>query len=94
MPCIIRWTPTALQDLDLFLASIAADDPERAVSVADRIDEAVHRLKDFPESAPIYRSPLRRFHVPGLPVSCYYVYTSHDVVWILYVRHDHQSPLQ
>lgn len=87
----IEWTQDALEQLDGILDYIAADGGDSA-SIAKRIYAAVQRLSSFPESAPFHAATLRRLVVRRLPISCYYLYEG-GMVSILYVRHDHQQPL-
>jgi toxin ParE1/3/4 len=46
---IIRWTPTASNDLEAVYDYIARDDSEAAVEVAQRITSAIDGLKRHPE---------------------------------------------
>ena len=46
----IEWTPAALADRDAIFDYIEADSPLAAISVDERIEAAVERLVDFPES--------------------------------------------
>ena len=46
----IEWTPTALADRNAIFDYIEADSPRAAVAVDERIEAAVERLVDFPES--------------------------------------------
>ena len=45
----VRWTPTALRDLQALHASIADDRDSAAIPMVDRILEAISALEDFPE---------------------------------------------
>jgi toxin ParE1/3/4 len=45
----VRWTPTALRDLQALHASIADDRDSAAIPKVDRILEAISALEDFPE---------------------------------------------
>jgi toxin ParE1/3/4 len=51
----IDWTQPALDDLAEVVAFIAADDPDAAVRVGDKIIDHVEVLSSFPEIGPIYR---------------------------------------
>jgi toxin ParE1/3/4 len=51
----IDWTEPALDDLADVVAFIAADDPEVAVRVGDKIAEHVELLKGHPEMGSFYR---------------------------------------
>ena len=46
----IEWTPAALADRDAIFDCIEADSPRAAISIDERIEAAVERLVDFPES--------------------------------------------
>ncbi len=46
----IEWTPAALADRDAIFDNIEADSPRAAMTVDERIEAAVERLVDFPES--------------------------------------------
>ena len=49
------WSPYALADRREIFSYIEADDPQAAVTVDERIQKAVRRLVDFPESGRIGR---------------------------------------
>ncbi len=53
----IVWSRSALDDFDAAITYIARDDPQAALSVADRIDEAIRALAVTPTG--------RRGRVPG-----------------------------
>ena len=46
----IEWTPAALADRHAIFDYVEADSPRAAVAVDERIEAAVERLADFPES--------------------------------------------
>ena len=89
----IRWSRSALEQLELLLQPIAQDDYELAVVIAKRIDNAIHRLSSHPESAPVFSKYLRRLSIPNLPYSCFYEYAG-QYVDIVSIRHDKQNTLQ
>jgi toxin ParE1/3/4 len=61
MPSEIRWTPTALQDLDRVRAYLAERaDAKTMLSEARRIRDGCQRLGQFPESGRPGRVPLTR----------------------------------
>lgn len=49
------WSPHALADRREIFSYIEADDPRAAITVDERIQKAVRRLVDFPESGRIGR---------------------------------------
>jgi toxin ParE1/3/4 len=53
----IRWSPTAVADLESIRDYIARDSPTAARKVANRIKESVHRLANFPLSGRTGRVP-------------------------------------
>lgn len=87
----IEWSPNALEQFIETLLPIAADDPELADELAERIEKAVERLALFPESAPVYLEPYYRLVIPRLPYVCYYLYAGGDV-YITAFRHERQEP--
>jgi toxin ParE1/3/4 len=50
---IIRYTETALDEIDGILAYIARDNPSGAMHIASAIERAVADIAEHPESAPI-----------------------------------------
>jgi toxin ParE1/3/4 len=83
----LLWTRRALRNLDNIKATIAADNPRAAIRVADRIAQALNRLRDFPESGRPGRVPETREVV--VPTTPYIVaYRIHgETVQILRVIH-------
>jgi addiction module RelE/StbE family toxin len=62
----IRWSPTAISDLESIRGYIARDNPAAARKVATRIKDATSRLKDFPLSGRAGRVPgTRELVIPG-----------------------------
>lgn len=65
---IVIWSPTARAHLRHAQAFIAADNPRAAAMIAERILNAVERLRDFPASGRPGRLPhTRELVVPGTP---------------------------
>jgi addiction module RelE/StbE family toxin len=63
---IIRWSPTAVSDLESIRDYIARDSPSAARKVANRIKESFNRLIDFPLSGRAGRVPgTRELIIPG-----------------------------
>jgi addiction module RelE/StbE family toxin len=64
----IEWLNAATRSLRQVHGRIAADNPEAARKVVNRIRQAVQRLGDFPESGRTGQVPgTREPVVPGLP---------------------------
>ena len=62
----IRWSPTAVSDLESIRSYIAEDNPTAARKVAIRIKESVNRLVNFPLSGRAGRVPeTRELVIPG-----------------------------
>ncbi len=65
---IVEWSVPARRDLIAIADYLAADNPEAALAVIDRIDEAVANLADHPRMGrPGRVSGTRELVVPGLP---------------------------
>ncbi len=87
----IRWSPTAVSDLESIRQYIAQDSPTSAHTVADRIREAVNRLGDFPLSGRAGRVPeTRELVIPGTSYIVAYAVHGEDVL-IAAVLHGRQS---
>ena len=64
----IEWLPEAGHDLVEIRSFIAADHPDAAMQVANRILDTVAYLRDHPEIGRIGRLPgTRELVIPGLP---------------------------
>jgi addiction module RelE/StbE family toxin len=62
----IRWSPTAVSDLEAIRRYIAQDHPSAANKVARRIKESILRLENFPLSGRLGRVPgTRELVIPG-----------------------------
>jgi len=62
----IRWSPTAISDVESIRDCIAQDSPRAAHRIARRIKESVDRLRLFPLSGRIGRVPgTRELVIPG-----------------------------
>jgi len=86
----IRWSPTAIADLQAIRAYIAHDNPSAARKVAIRIKEAAIRLSRFPLSGRLGRVPgTRELVIPGTSYIAAYVVTT-DEVQIAAVLHGKQ----
>ncbi len=47
----VRFTETALAELDRIFATIARDNPQAAASVVSRVEQLVSRIGEFPQMA-------------------------------------------
>jgi addiction module RelE/StbE family toxin len=77
---IIRWSPTAVSDLETIRDYIAQDSPSAARKVANRIIESVNRLINFPLSGRAGRVPgTRELVIPGTSFIVAYILQGDDV---------------
>jgi toxin ParE1/3/4 len=77
----LRWTATALAEVDQILSYIAADNPGAAVTVADEIDAAVHRISDFPEFARVvYQGGVRAVMVGRFDYRLFYAIGRNELI--------------
>ncbi len=84
---IVEWSVPARRDLIAIADYLAADNPEAALAVIDRIDEAVANLADHPRMGrPGRVSGTRELVVAGLPYIVPYRLREHRVQ-ILRVLH-------
>lgn len=62
----------------------------------ERVDDALSRLLQFPESGPIYSIPFRRLLLPKTPYGIFYAIEGHRILIhaILDLRGDPQRVLQ
>ncbi|MGA3082544.1 MAG: type II toxin-antitoxin system RelE/ParE family toxin [Terracidiphilus sp.] len=86
----IRWSPTAVSDLESIRDYIARDSPSAARKVANRIKESVNRLINFPLSGRAGRVPgTRELVIPGTSYIAAYI-IQEDEVLIASVLHGRQ----
>ena len=86
----IRWSPTAVSDLEAIRDYIAKDSPSAARKVAHRIKESVNRLINFPLSGRAGRIPgTRELVIPGTSYIAAYTIQG-DEVLIASVLHGRQ----
>jgi addiction module RelE/StbE family toxin len=86
----IRWSPTAVSDLESIREYIARDSPSAARKVANRIKESVNRLCNFPLSGRAGRVPgTRELVIPGTSYIAAYILQS-DEVQLASVLHGRQ----
>jgi plasmid stabilization system protein ParE len=89
----VRFTPAARDRFLAALAYIKADNPAAAVTMRERAEDALARLRDFPESGRVLPElpdlPFREVIVP--PYRFFYRVKS-ETVWIVAVWHGAQLP--
>lgn len=61
----IEYTPGAEADLDEIVDFLVANARRLADRFAERYDQLILRLREFPESAPLVSSEMRQAVVPG-----------------------------
>jgi len=87
---IIRWSPTAVSDLEAIRDYIAQDSPTAARKVANRIKVSVNHLTDFSLSGRAGRVPgTRELVIPGTSYIAAYTIQG-DEVRIAAVLHGRQ----
>jgi len=87
----IRWSPTAISDVESIREYIAHDSPSAARRVAQAIKESVGRLRSFPLSGRVGRVPgTRELVIPGTSYIAAYKINSDEVV-IAAVLHGRQN---
>jgi toxin ParE1/3/4 len=86
----VRWSPTAVSDLESIRDYIAKDSPSAARKVANRIKESVIRLSNFPLSGRAGRvSGTRELVIPGTSYIAAYTIQG-DEVQVAAVLHGRQ----
>ena len=86
----VRWSPTAVSDLESIRDYIARDSPSAARKVANRIKESVNRLSNFPLSGRAGRvQGTRELVIPGTSFIAAYT-IQRDEVQIAAVLHGRQ----
>jgi addiction module RelE/StbE family toxin len=89
----VRYTATALRELDDIFAYVAKNSVTGASSVAGRVEQLIGQLAEFPYMAQetdfvgVRKFPLGRF-----PYFVYYVVEEDEVV-IVHIRHQVRRPL-
>jgi toxin ParE1/3/4 len=87
----VRWSPTAVADLQSIRDYIAKDSPTAARKVSQRIMDAVRRLESFPLSGRAGRVPeTRKLVIPGTSYIAPYRLHCEEVL-IAAVLHGRQS---
>jgi len=90
---IVRWSDTAIANLEQFRDYIADRNAEAAQIAAQRITAAVASLKRFPNMGRIGRMPdTREFVVPGSPFVIPYRITEDGVIVLAVLRAEQNWP--
>jgi plasmid stabilization system protein ParE len=88
----IRYTETALVEINEIFAYIFERNPSAAERVVARIERTIQNLGDFPEMAQEADEPgARRMPVAGYPFLVFYTIEADEVV-ILHVWHGARRP--
>ncbi|WJH40177.1 type II toxin-antitoxin system RelE/ParE family toxin [Aliirhizobium terrae] len=83
----LRYTPSALREIDNAIAYIGARSPQGAQHVASRFYKIIELLRQQPEAGAIHRKPnTRRLFLTPYPYAIYYR-VSQDEIIILRFRH-------
>jgi plasmid stabilization system protein ParE len=92
---IVRLTPPARAQLVAAVASINADRPSAARDFARRVEAALRRLVDFPESGRVIPE-FERLGYREVLVDSYRLFyrASGEVIWVVGVWHGAQVPDQ
>jgi toxin ParE1/3/4 len=89
----IRYTATALREIDDILFYIAERNQTAAVALRARVDKTVAALLDFPDMAQAADEPgVRRIPIGRSPYIIYYAVEGDEIV-ILHTRHGARRPL-
>ena len=88
----VRYTDTALRELDDIFAYIAKNNRAAAASVAGRVEGLIGQLAEFPDMAQETDvAGVRRFPLGRFPYLIYYTVEADEVV-ILHIRHGARRP--
>ena len=70
----VRWTATALAEVEQVLSYIAVDNPTAAEAITDEIDAVVLRITDYPKFARVvYKGDVRAVMVGRFDYRRFYV---------------------
>ena len=85
---VVRWTETALADIDEVLADIEQHNPLAAIDLVETIIASGNALKVFPARNPVrHAGVIRERPVLGTRYMLLYRIERDDLVYILAVRH-------
>ena len=83
----VRFTATALAELDRIAEYIARDNPAAAATVVSRVEQLTGRLAEFPQMAyATDEDGVRVVPVGRFPYLIFYSVKDHEVI-VLHVRH-------
>jgi addiction module RelE/StbE family toxin len=88
----VRYTDTALRELDEIFAYIAKNNRSAATSVVGRVESLIAQVTEFPLMAQETDVPgVRKFPLGRFPYVIYYTVEGDEVV-VLHVRHGARRP--
>jgi toxin ParE1/3/4 len=89
----VRYTETALRELDNIFSYIAKNSITGASSVVGRVEQLIGQLTEFPHMAQETDfAGVRKFPLGRFPYFIYYVVERDEVV-IIHIRHQARRPL-
>lgn len=70
----VRWTVTALAEVEQILSYIAADNPSAALVVSDEVKEVINRIVEYPEFARVvYKDDVRAVMIGRFDYRLFYM---------------------
>lgn len=88
----LRYTPSALKQIDEAIGYIGQHSPDGAGHVAGRLNDIINMLLTQPMAGPATaRDHIRRFVVTPYPYCIYYRFTKTDLI-IIGLRHTSRRP--
>lgn len=88
----VRYTETALAEIDQIFSYIAEHSRSAAIGVRERIERTVEILAEIPEMAQVADEPgVRRMPIRSYPFVIFYAVEGNEVV-VLHVRHGARRP--
>jgi addiction module RelE/StbE family toxin len=89
----IRYTQTALAEVDQIFSYIAEHNRSAAIDVRERIERTVDTLAEIPEMAQVANEVgVRRMPITPYPYVIFYTVEANELV-VLHVRHGARRPL-
>jgi addiction module RelE/StbE family toxin len=89
----VRYTETALAEVDQIFSYIAEHNRSAAVELRERIERTVEALAEIPEMAQVADEPgVRRMPISSYPYVIFYAVESDELV-VLHIRHGARRPL-
>ena len=68
----VEWLASGESDLDGLFAARFAVSETRALAFLEMVEQALALLRNFPELAPVYRHPFRRFILRDMQTGIFY----------------------